>query len=173
MGTQVGRAYINPLDLYQGPNSYTGELHYQPADASNPTAQALLTAYLKTKDNIPVTVDGDQQSSAYGSLQAALDPISIETGFPGQGIPLIEDIVIYLDLVQVLCNSTVSIETRLDNNLETYIQLLSFKGTASQNGQVYATFDYEFKDNFRTEAGQNPGPYSGPLARSLSEVLDR
>lgn len=168
MGTPVGRAYINPLDLYQGLNTYPGELLYQPANPADPTAQALLTQYLETKDIIPITVDGDSQSSAYGSLAAALDPLNIPTGFPGQGIPLIEDIVIYLDLVQVLCNSTVSIETRLNNNLETYIQLLQFEGTASQNGQVYATFDYTFQENFRTEAGQNPGPYSGACFSRLT-----
>lgn len=33
-------------------------------------------------------------------------------------------------------------------------------GSASQNGQQYATFDYTFAGTFQTNAGEAPGPYS-------------
>lgn len=91
--------------------------------------------------------------------------------FPGQGIPLVSDIVIYFDLVEGLCNSTVSIETRLDNNLETSIQLLQLAGTASQNGVQYAEFDFTFTEDFVTGAGENPGPYSRS-SQLLISVID-
>jgi hypothetical protein len=148
----------------------------------------LRSCYVKTladprpRLQIPLTIQGDSSSSPYGSLQPALSGVTLETSyafepshqplsfadvtnfapdrFPGQGIPLVSDIVIYFDLVQGLCNSTVNIETRLDNNLKTYIQLLQLSGTASQNGVQYAEFDFTFTEDFTTGAGQNPGPYS-------------
>lgn len=99
-------------------------------------------------------------SSSRVPTQHFADPRSANDRFPGQGIPLVSDIVIYFDLVQGLCNSTVNIETRLNNNLETYIQLLQLSGTASQNGIQYAEFDFTFTEDFTTGAGENPGPYS-------------
>jgi hypothetical protein len=62
--------------------------------------------------------------------------------------------------IAALCNGTVSIETRINNNLETFIDILTLSGTASQNGIEYASFDYTFKNDFTTNAGENPGPYS-------------
>lgn len=51
-GTNVGRAYINPLDLFPGSNTVAAEFHYQPADANNAIAEDLLTQYLSTTSQV-------------------------------------------------------------------------------------------------------------------------
>ena len=53
------------------------------------------------------------------------------------------------------------VHVQLDNNLETYITAIHLIGTASTATGPLASFDYVFEPGFRTEAGQNPGPYSG------------
>ncbi|KAM0789126.1 hypothetical protein ACM66B_003180 [Microbotryomycetes sp. NB124-2] len=163
----VGRAYINPLDLLQGTNTIPAEFHYQPEDPGSEVAQDLLTQYVSTKGQIPINIEGDTQSSPYGSLAAALDGVSLTSSFPGQGIPLISDIRLYLDLVNALCNSSIEFDFRINNNLETYITQITLVGTASQKGVVVATFDYTFPEPFRTEQGQNPGPYSPKVPAKL------
>ncbi|GAA5937070.1 uncharacterized protein JCM15063_000146 [Sporobolomyces koalae] len=169
MGTYVGRAYINPLDLLEGTNTLASELHYMPTNPDDATAESLLTAYLETKDQIPVTVQGDDTSSPYGSLDEALAGIKLDTSFPGQGIPLVHDIRIYLDLVKAFCNSSASFDFSLNNNLETYITVLHLTGTAGQNGVTYASFDHEFATPFTTDAGQNPGGYSEQVPVVLTQ----
>ena len=159
MGALVGRAYVNPLDLYEGEpsspftfrveaaidsfdmsrpptgtNTLPSEFHYMPSDPNDATAESLLTAYLETKDQIPITIQGDTSSSPYGSLadQAlaglkltssyVVDHVSLNYSaiityalsgpnrFPGQGIPLVHDIRIYLDLVQAFCSNNASFD---------------------------------------------------------------
>ncbi|SCV70806.1 BQ2448_3568 [Microbotryum intermedium] len=178
----VGRAYINPLDLYPGNNSVPAEFHYQvrvahylpqgavlmrpsssphqPTDRSDPRAQDLLAQYLETTGPIPIQIEGDTSSSPYGSLKPALAELSLNSSFPGQGKPLVNKIIIYIDLVTAFCNKTVTIQIQLDNNLDTYIDLLQFAGTANQTGVEYASFDYTFSGSgFRTDKG-GVGPFS-------------
>ena len=81
-----------------GSNTIASEFHYEPADASNAIAQSLLSTYLETTGAIPLTVAGDLSSSPYGSLGPALSHISLATSFPGQGLPLVHDIVVRLFL---------------------------------------------------------------------------
>ncbi|GJN94719.1 hypothetical protein Rhopal_007810-T1 [Rhodotorula paludigena] len=158
--TPVGRAYINPLDIYLDTNTLATEFHYQPDPDSNEIAQDLLTQYLSTKGQIPLTIQGDASSSPYDSLDEAFSGITLSTSFPGQGIPLVNDIEIYVDLIEALCNNTAAFDFRINNNLETFITILSLSGTASQNNVVYAEFDHDFTSPTTTNAGETPGPYT-------------
>jgi hypothetical protein len=58
---------------------------------------------------------------------------------------------------------------QIDNNLKTYITILTLSGTASQNGVVYATFDYTFANPTTTNAGENPGPYTEQVLAKLPQ----
>ncbi|SGY79107.1 BQ5605_C008g05044 [Microbotryum silenes-dioicae] len=156
----VGRAYINPLDLYPGDNAVPAEFHYEPKIRSDPIAQDILAQYLETTGPIPIKIEGDLTSSPYKSLQPALGALSLDATFPGQGKPLINKVIIYIDLITAFCNRTVSIQTQLTNNLETYIELIHFSGTGTQTGTEYASFNYTFSGSgFRTDKG-GTGPFS-------------
>ncbi|KAL8278093.1 hypothetical protein RQP46_009553 [Phenoliferia psychrophenolica] len=149
-------------------NTIPSEFHYMPADAGDAVAQSLLTAYLETKGNIPLVVSGDLKSSPYVSLQPALSHISLQSGFPGQGLPLVHDIVIYLDLITVLCTNEVAFTFSINNHLETSITIKEVSGSASQNKMTYATFNnYVFKNTFQTTAGQAPGGESEKVEPTL------
>ncbi|GAA6027071.1 hypothetical protein JCM8097_006088 [Rhodosporidiobolus ruineniae] len=167
--TLVGRAYVNPLNLYPGALSLASEFHYMPADPNNAVAEDILAQYLETSGQIPITIVGDASSSPYGSLDEAFSGISLSSSFPGQGIPLVHDIVIYLDLVTALCNSSATFEVRLDNNLATYLDVQTLSGTASQGGVEYASYDHPFATSFTTNAGENPGPYSEQVPTKLEK----
>ncbi|GAA5969858.1 hypothetical protein JCM21900_004182 [Sporobolomyces salmonicolor] len=165
--TYVGRAYVNPLDLYSGSNTLPSEFHYMPTDPNNAVAESLLSTYLETNGQIPLTIVGDTQSSPYGSLDEALAGVKLESSFAGQGIPLIDNIRVYVDLVEALCNSSAAFDFQLDNHLGTYLTVTHLSGTAVQNGAVYATYDYQFSDPTTTNAGQAPGPYSQQVPAKL------
>ncbi|KAL8287086.1 hypothetical protein RQP46_004092 [Phenoliferia psychrophenolica] len=166
-GVFVGRAYVNPLDLLPGSNTVPSEFQYQPVNAGDPIGQGVLGAYLMTAGDIPLTVAGDLNSSPYGSLQTGLSHVSLSAPFPGQGIPLVHDIIIYIDVVKVICTSMAAFSFRLNNHLDTSITLLGVKGTGSNSGTQYAQFDYTLKEPFRTTAGQAPGSYGEEVPTSL------
>ena len=63
--------------LLAGTNTLPSEFHYMPTNAGDETAQSLLSAYLETKDQIPITIQGDAESSPYGSLDQAFSGISL------------------------------------------------------------------------------------------------
>jgi hypothetical protein len=82
MGTLVGRAYVNPLDIYgKQDNTLPSEFHYMPSNPGDATAESLLTAYLETKDQIPITIQGDAESSPYGSLDQALSGLTLSSSY--------------------------------------------------------------------------------------------
>ncbi|KAM0750211.1 hypothetical protein T439DRAFT_247618 [Meredithblackwellia eburnea MCA 4105] len=104
-GVLVGRAYVNPLDLLLGSNTLPSEFHYMPANPGDATAEQLLSDYLELTTQIPLTIQGDSTSSPYGSLAAALTPVTLATSFPGQGLPLVHDIVVSFNLY-LYCSRT-------------------------------------------------------------------
>ncbi|KAL8279026.1 hypothetical protein RQP46_008484 [Phenoliferia psychrophenolica] len=159
-GYVVGRAYINPLDLALGANNLPAEFHYEPADPGNVVAQSLLTAYLETNGSIPLLATGDLASSPYGALAPALSHLHLDTTIPGLGLPLVHDIVIYIDLITALCTNEVAITFRINNALQSPFTILAVSGKGSQDGTEYATFDYKFQNPLVTQAGQSPGDYS-------------
>lgn len=102
-----------------------------PTNPGDATAESLLSIYLESKDQIPLTIQGDAESSPYGSLDQGLSGITLQTScvfsvsrfsetiadsirshisFPGQGIPLVDNIRIYLDLVQAFCSNNASFD---------------------------------------------------------------
>lgn len=96
-----------------GTNTLPTEFQYQPSDPSNAVAQDLLSQYLETKGQIPLTIQGDAESSPYDGLDQAFSGIQLETSFPGQGLPLVHDIEVYVDLIQAVCNSTAAFDFRV------------------------------------------------------------
>ena len=58
-----------------------------PADANDTKAQAFLTEFITSGDNIPLTIHGDAASSPYGSLQAAMSDLVIQTNVQGLNSP--------------------------------------------------------------------------------------
>ena len=50
-----------------------------PQPDSDATAQSLLTAYLETKGPIDITIQGDESSSPYGSLDQGLAGLTLQS----------------------------------------------------------------------------------------------
>lgn len=143
-----------------GQNTIQSEFHYAPPNPADTNAQAILTAYLSTTGAVPITVQGDVLSSPYGSLQEGLSKVTLETSFPGQGKPLISDIVIYFDPIQAICKNSVKITTRIFNNLQTPISILSLAGTTSQGGKVVANFNTKLSSPLVAQPGGKVSEYS-------------
>ncbi len=84
----LGRAVLDNLDLVPGENTVPTEFHYQPNDANDTTAQAFLTEFLQTGDDIPLTIKGDGDSSPFASLVPALEGVEISTSLKGKQVLL-------------------------------------------------------------------------------------
>ena len=82
----LGRAVLDPLNLVPGENTVPTEFHYQPNDANDTTAQAFLTEFLQTGDEIPLTIKGDGDSSPLASLVPALEGVEISTSLKGERV---------------------------------------------------------------------------------------
>lgn len=169
--TFVGRAFLDPLTLLPGTGGHATELRYAPTDPFG-KASDILTAYVEQKGQIPITIHGDSTSSPYGALGEAFASVSLTASFPGQGIPLVSSIILYVDLVQAACTNSVEFTTQLVNNLECNIGVTALQGTASQNGMKYADFDHKsFATPFNTPPGGQPGPSSEKIVTTLSMGL--
>jgi hypothetical protein len=59
------------------------EFHYEPADANDTVAQSFVTSFIQGNDVIPLTIQGDLQSSPFGSLAPALSSLILSTGLQG------------------------------------------------------------------------------------------
>ncbi len=82
-GVILGRAAIDTLDLVPGENTIATEFHYAPADANDTVAQSFLTEFLQSDDDIPLTIQGDSDSSPFASLQPGLEGVELMTSLKG------------------------------------------------------------------------------------------
>ncbi|RPD57468.1 hypothetical protein L226DRAFT_588694 [Lentinus tigrinus ALCF2SS1-7] len=128
----LGRAVIDPLNLVRGENTVPAELHYQPNDANDTTAQAFLTEFLQTADDIALTIKGDGDSSPFASLVPALE---------GLNVPPIITINFDLDGVLTTCR------LRIANPLDTDMEITFTQVDSGVDGETYAHFDQAF-DSF-------------------------
>lgn len=85
----IGRAAIDTLNLVPGENTIATEFHYAPADANDTTAQAFLTEFLQTDDAITLTIQGDSDSSPFGSLQPGLEGVELSASLKGSHQPML------------------------------------------------------------------------------------
>ncbi|KAF8626824.1 hypothetical protein AX15_004657 [Amanita polypyramis BW_CC] len=163
-GVSIGRAAINPFNLEPGSNTIATEFHYQPGNANDTVAQSFLTRFIQTQDDIPLSIDGDFQSSPYESLQLALAGLHISTGLRGLNHPnIITHINVYVTPETLLTNH-VSIDFDLNNPLDTEMVIEFIQSDAGVNGQTYAQFSQTFS-NFVVPAGAtvNSGTISNVL----------
>ncbi|KAK0485666.1 hypothetical protein IW261DRAFT_1451420 [Armillaria novae-zelandiae] len=144
-GVMIGRAAIDPFDLLPGEVAFPTEFHYEPSDANDTTAQAFLTRFLTTGDDIALMIHGDAQSTPFLSLQEALAGLQLTTMLPAFTV------IITLDtLVTNLVTVTVSIHNPLDAPM-----VIEFvQSDASVEGVVYASFGHSFGEDFVIQPGE-------------------
>lgn len=132
------------------------EFHYEPDNANDTVAQGFLTQFIQTGDELDVTIDGDSQSSPFGSLQPALDGVTISTSLTGLNHPAIitsAHVVITLDS---LTTNLVSVEFSVHNPLDTDMVIEFVQTNGGLDGLTYAFFTQSFS-SFVIPAGQTVG----------------
>ncbi|KAI0354382.1 hypothetical protein OH77DRAFT_1404952 [Trametes cingulata] len=146
-GVALGRAAIDTLDLVPGENTIATEFHYAPADANDTTAQAFLTEFLQTGDEIPLTIKGDSESSPFASLQPALEGVELSTSLKGLNVPpIVTHINAYITL-DTLIDNFITIDFDIANPLDTDMQITFTQVDSGLDGETYAHFDQAF-DSF-------------------------
>ncbi|KAI0370690.1 hypothetical protein BV20DRAFT_966193 [Pilatotrama ljubarskyi] len=146
-GVALGRAAIDTLDLVPGENTIATEFHYAPADANDTTAQAFLTEFLQTGDEIPLTIKGDSDSSPFASLQPALEGVELSTSLKGLNVPpIVTHINAYITL-DTLIDNFITIDFDIANPLDTDMQITFTQVDSGLDGETYAHFDQAF-DSF-------------------------
>ncbi|KAF7983257.1 hypothetical protein HWV62_22882 [Athelia sp. TMB] len=153
-GTQLGRASISPFNLVPGENTIPTEFLYEPADANDTTAQAFLTQFLQTSDTIPLTVQGDSASTPYGSLQPALEGVTLQTSVTGiVSKPIIAALQTYISLVDALATGEIEASFDIYNPLDAPLKITFVQADSYWQGTLYAHFDQSF-DDFVIPPGQ-------------------
>ncbi|KAF9051008.1 hypothetical protein BDZ89DRAFT_1056905 [Hymenopellis radicata] len=163
-GTVLGRAIINPYDLLPGTIHLDSEFHYMPSDANDTTAQAFLTRFMTTGDDIPLTISGDADSTPYASLQGALGGIKLSTTLPGMNQPTIITSIHVTITLETLVDNLVTIDFDVFNPFDTPITITFVQSDAGVEGDVYAFFS-EPIDGFTIGPGETVN--SGPVPNVL------
>lgn len=145
-----------------GQNLAATEFQYAPASPNDTVAQGFLTTFLQTADSIPLTVQGDSASTPYGSLQPALEGITLSTSITGiVSKPIIAGIHTHIPLTALITNT---IESSFDiyNPLDAPLKISFVQADAYFQGTNYAHFDTSF-DNFVVPPGEtvNSGMFGG------------
>ncbi|KAF8629168.1 hypothetical protein AX17_005753 [Amanita inopinata Kibby_2008] len=143
-GVKIGRAAINTFELIPGENIVATEFHYQPDNANDTIAQSFLTRFIQTQGDIPLTIDGDNLSSPYESLQPALAGLHIPTSLRALNYPdLIKHVNVYITTETFITNR-VSIDFDLHNPLDAGMVIEFVQADAGVNGETYAEFSHQF-----------------------------
>ncbi|KAL1943642.1 hypothetical protein VTO73DRAFT_4087 [Trametes versicolor] len=146
-GVILGRAAIDTLDLVPGENTIATEFHYAPADANDTVAQSFLTEFLQTDDNIPLTIQGDSDSSPFASLQPGLEGVELTTSLKGLSVPPIVAHINAFITLDTLFDNFITIDFDIANPLDTDMEITFTQVDSGLDGVTYAHFDQAF-DSF-------------------------
>ncbi len=121
LGTEIGRAYIENLNLLAlRNNTQPAEFRYAPGNPGDPNALKVLELYLEPADKgaggsskpqgAPLTIGGPPQVGGYaltpyGSLTEALAGVRANSFLPGIGARLVITINVYLELLKALATN--------------------------------------------------------------------
>ncbi|KAG7446409.1 uncharacterized protein BT62DRAFT_931852 [Guyanagaster necrorhizus] len=147
-GVMIGRAAVDSFDLLPGEIAFSTEFHYQPRDANDTTAEAFLTRFLTTGDDIPLTIHGDAQSTPFTSLQEALGGLQLTTTLPGMGQSNIVSSIHVIITLDSLVTNLVTVTVSIHNPLDTPMVIEYAQSEAAVEGVVYASFGHLFGEDF-------------------------
>ncbi|KAI0739355.1 hypothetical protein C8Q80DRAFT_1123812 [Daedaleopsis nitida] len=147
-GVMLGRAAIDSLDLVPGSNIVPTEFHYAPNDANDTDAQAFLTEFLQTGNDIPLTIKGDGESSPFASLVTGLQGAEIRTSLKGLDVPpIVTHVNAYITLDTLITNF-ISIDFDVANPLDADMEILFAQVDSGVDGVTYAQFTHTFDSPF-------------------------
>ncbi|KAK7064212.1 hypothetical protein R3P38DRAFT_3165227 [Favolaschia claudopus] len=140
-GVKIGRAVIDELDLVPGQNVVATEFHYQPADANDTVAQRFLADFIQGNSDLPLTIQGDLQSSPFASLAPALSSLTLATSIHALNQPnLITHVNVFISLESLVTNI-------FQNPLDTDLVIEFVQSNSGEFGETFAFFA-EAIDNF-------------------------
>ncbi|KAK0241921.1 hypothetical protein EDD85DRAFT_820884 [Armillaria nabsnona] len=153
-GVMIGRAAIDPFDLLPGEVAFPTEFHYEPSDANDTTAQAFLTRFLTTGDDIALSIHGDAQSTPFVSLQEALAGLQLTTMLPGMDQSNIIASIHVIITLDTLVTNLVTVTVSIHNPLDAPMVIEFVQSEASVEGVVYASFGHSFGEDFVIQPGE-------------------
>ncbi|KAJ7716738.1 hypothetical protein DFH07DRAFT_349612 [Mycena maculata] len=139
-GTTIGSAAIDTFNLVPGENVVATEFHYEPADANDTVAQAFLTSFIQGNSELPLTIQGNLESSPFASLAPALSSLALTTSLQGLNQPnLITQVNVFITL-ETLVDNLVSINFDMQNPLDTDLVVSFVQSNSGVDNQTYAFF---------------------------------
>ncbi|KAJ7782963.1 hypothetical protein B0H16DRAFT_1494883 [Mycena metata] len=139
-GVTIGRAAINTFNLVPGDNVVATEFHYAPADANDTVAQSFLTQFIQGDSALPLTIQGDLQSSPFASLAPALSSLTLLTELQGLNQPnLITHVNVFITLDSLVTN-LVSIDFDMQNPLDTELVVEFVQSNSGEFNETFAFF---------------------------------
>ncbi|KAF5386260.1 hypothetical protein D9615_002421 [Tricholomella constricta] len=163
-GTKIGRAVIDPFHLMPGENPSATEFHYQPDNANDTIAQAFLSQFIQTDDQLDLTIHGDQNSSPFPSLSPGLAQLQLTTSLKGLNQPTFITHIAVTITLETLENDLVSVNFDVHNPLDADLIIEFVQSDAGVDGITYAHFGQSFS-SFVVPPGQtvNSGDFPNVL----------
>ncbi|KAJ7497141.1 hypothetical protein FB451DRAFT_1457944 [Mycena latifolia] len=133
-GVSIGRAAIDPFNLVPGENTIATEFHYEPANANDTVAQSFLTDFITGNSDLPLTIQGDLQSSPFESLAPALSSLTLSTSLQALNQPnLITHVSVFITLDSLVTNI-------MQNPLDTDLVIEFVQSNAGEFNETFAFF---------------------------------
>ncbi|KAG6820875.1 hypothetical protein H0H93_010219 [Arthromyces matolae] len=163
-GIKIGRAVIDSFQLRPGDNPIATEFRYQPDNANDTTAQAFLSQFIQTDDNLDITIHGDDTSSPFASLSVGLAQLQLDTQLTGLNQPNFITAIYVTITLESLVDNLVSVSFDVHNPLDAELVLEFVQSDSGLNGKTYAFFGQGF-DSFIVPPGQtvNSGTFPNVL----------
>ncbi|KAJ6607775.1 hypothetical protein B0H10DRAFT_2227490 [Mycena sp. CBHHK59/15] len=140
-GVTIGRAVIDTFNLVPGDNLVPTEFRYEPANANDTTAQGFLTSFIQGSSSLPLTIQGDLQSSPFASLAPALSSLTLSTSLDALNQPnLITHVNVIITLDSLVTN-IVSINFDMQNPLDTDLVVEFVQSDSGVNNETFAFFN--------------------------------
>ncbi|KAJ6593726.1 hypothetical protein B0H19DRAFT_32612 [Mycena capillaripes] len=139
-GVTIGRAAIDTFNLVPGENIVPTEFHYEPADANDTVAQSFLTEFIQGNSALPLTIQGDLQSSPFASLAPALSSLTLTTSLQALNQPnLITHVNVFITLDSLVTN-IVTIDFDMQNPLDTDLLVEFVQSNSGEFNETFAFF---------------------------------
>ncbi|KAG2078952.1 hypothetical protein BDR04DRAFT_1124058 [Suillus decipiens] len=140
----IGRAAFNSFNLIPGEDTMPGEFHYEPANPNDTIAEAFLTSFLQTGNDLSITIQGDSASTPFASLQPALEGLTLTTSVTGLNVaPIITHLYPEITPATLVTNE-INLSFDVTNPLDAELEISFVQADGLINGEIYAHLDQAF-----------------------------
>lgn len=136
----IGRSVIEPFNLLPGENFMATQFRYSPNDRNDTVAQEFLAEFIQSTGDVPLSIVGDEASTRFPSLKAALAGVRLVTGAPGLSTPKVITKINAIIPLTALEDNLIRVNFDITNPMDAPMTLEYIQSDSGVDGEVYAQF---------------------------------